>query len=232
MIHFLWKVSFWTHIMRGSLVLAILWAIYEANWAILFVVLLTLGLTYIHLIFKRYNIIIPQIFQFVIIFFIYASLFLGDINEFYYIFPWWDIVLHSFAGLALGFIGFLIPYIFYKTREFKAPPLMIVIFGFCFAVTLGTLWEITEFMMDSMFTLDMQKARNLGIMDGTFDSRLGVKDTMNDLILDSLGALIASVFGYLYLIGGEKGKIYKKLIELFEKSNNWFEHSKEKFLGK
>lgn len=232
MIHFLWKVSFWTHIMRWSLVLAILWAIYEANWAILFVVLLTLGLTYIHLIFKRYNIIIPQIFQFVIIFFIYASLFLWDINEFYYIFPWWDIVLHSFAGLALWFIGFLIPYIFYKTREFKAPPLMIVIFGFCFAVTLGTLWEITEFMMDSMFTLDMQKARNLGIMDGTFDSRLWVKDTMNDLILDSLGALIASVFGYLYLIWGEKGKIYKKLIELFEKSNNWFEHSKEKFLGK
>lgn len=218
--------------MRWSLVLAILWAIYEANWAILFVVLLTLGLTYIHLIFKRYNIIIPQIFQFVIIFFIYASLFLWDINEFYYIFPWWDIVLHSFAGLALGFIGFLIPYIFYKTREFKAPPLMIVIFGFCFAVTLGTLWEITEFMMDSMFTLDMQKARNLGIMDGTFDSRLWVKDTMNDLILDSLGALIASVFGYLYLIWGEKGKVYKKLIELFEKSNNWFEHSKEKFLGK
>ncbi len=232
MIHFLWKVSFWTHIMRWSLVLAILWAIYEANWAILFVVLLTLGLTYIHLIFKRYNIIIPQIFQFVIIFFIYASLFLWDINEFYYIFPWWDTLLHSFAGLALGFIGFLIPYIFYKTREFKAPPLMIVIFGFCFAVTLGTLWEITEFMMDSIFTLDMQKARNLGIMDGTFDSRLWVKDTMNDLILDSLGALIASLFGYLYLIWWEKGKIYKKLIELFEKSNNWFEHSKEKFLGK
>lgn len=232
MIQFLWKVSFWTHIMRWSLVLAAGWSIYEQNWAILFVIVLTLWLTYIHLIFHRYNIIIPQIFQFVLIFFIYASLFLWDINEFYYKFPWWDTALHSFAWLALWFIGFLIPYTFYKVKEFKAPPIMIVLFGFCFAVTLWALWEITEYMMDSFFTLDMQKARNLGIMDGSFDSRLWVKDTMNDLILDSLGALIASVFGYLYLIWWEKWRVYKKLIELFEKSNNWFEHSKEKFLGK
>lgn len=110
--------------------------------------------------------------------------------------------------------------------------MMIVLFGFCFAVTLGALWEITEFTLDSIFALDMQKARNLWILDESFNSRLGVKDTMNDLILDTLWALIASIFGYLYLIGWEKGKIYKKLIELFEKSNNWFEHSKEKFLGK
>ncbi|MBW7954372.1 hypothetical protein H3C61_00965 [Candidatus Gracilibacteria bacterium] len=232
MIHFLWKISFWTHIIRISLIIAMLWSIFEGNWAILFVIILTFLFTYIHLVFKKYDIIIPQVFQFIIIFFIYSSLFLGDINEFYYLFPWWDIVLHSFSGIALGFIGFLIPYTFYKIREFKAPPIMIVLFGFCFAVTLGTLWEITEFILDSFFNLNMQKARDLVDINGIINSREGVKDTMNDLVLDTLGAFFASVFGYFYLVGGEKSFIYKKLIEIFEKSNNYFEHKKEKFFNK
>lgn len=208
------------------------WAIFEWNWAILFVIILTFLFTYIHLLFKRYDIIIPQVFQFIIIFFIYSSLFLGDINEFYYLFPWWDIVLHSFAWIALWFIGFLIPYTFYKIREFKAPPIMIVLFWFCFAVTLWTLWEITEFILDSFFNLNMQKARDLVDINWIINSREWVKDTMNDLILDTLWAFFASIFWYFYLIWWEKLFIYKKLIEIFEKSNNYFEHKKTNFFNK
>lgn len=209
-----------------------LWSIFEWNWAILFVIILTFLFTYIHLVFKKYDIIIPQVFQFIIIFFIYSSLFLWDINEFYYLFPWWDIVLHSFSWIALWFIGFLIPYTFYKIREFKAPPIMIVLFWFCFAVTLWTLWEITEFILDSFFNLNMQKARDLVDINWIINSREWVKDTMNDLVLDTLWAFFASVFWYFYLVWWEKSFIYKKLIEIFEKSNNYFEHKKEKFFNK
>ena len=45
----------------------------------------------------------------------------------------------------------------------------------------------------------MQKARNLELVYGYFDTRLGVLDTMEDLIVDALGSLLVSAFGYYSL---------------------------------
>ncbi len=46
--------------------------------------------------------------------------------------------------------------------------------AFSFAVSIGTLWEVFEFGMDILFGLSMQKS--------------GVIDTMDDLIVDAIGA--------------------------------------------
>jgi len=53
--------------------------------------------------------------------------------------------------------------------------------------------------MDEFFGTDMQKAR--GLCEGLeeCDSRLGVIDTMHDLILDAMGTLIACIIGFIYL---------------------------------
>lgn len=58
-------------------------------------------------------------------------------------------------------------------------------FSFCFALALGAFWEIFEFVIDGLFGFSMQKN--------------GLIDTMWDLIVDTLGALIAAVSGYLYI---------------------------------
>jgi hypothetical protein len=47
------------------------------------------------------------------------------------------------------------------------------------------LWEIFEFAGDQLFGMNMQKE--------------GLTDTMWDLIVDTLGAFVAAVFGYFYL---------------------------------
>ncbi len=202
-----------------SLVVAFPISIWEQNWLNVFLIALTFILFSItQIIQDKYKFRLPGELQLLLIIFIYAGVFLGGVRDFYYRFAWFDSLLHAISGLGLGFLGFLIPYSLYKTGKMKASPFLIALFGFCFALSLGALWEIFEFGMDELFGFNMQKARDLELVYGYFDTRLGVLDTMHDLILDALGALIASVAGYLYLKRGEFF-LFDSLIKKVEERN-------------
>jgi len=166
---------------------------------------LILILTFLPYLFERtYRVNLPIEFEFVIILFLYASLFLGEIHAYYTKFWWWDVVLHTSSGIALGFAGFLIMYVLYYKDKVKAKPIWIAIFAFCFAVAIGAVWEIFEFAMDQFFGLNMQKS--------------GLIDTMWDLIVDSIGAMLTSFIGYFY-VRGKKTPLFTRFLQKFTKEN-------------
>ena len=205
-------------VIRITLVIAIFLTLLEKNWLFVFLSILTFVLTFLPVIFERtYNVDLPEEFEIIILFFIYAGIFLGGPYDFYYKYWWWDSVLHGLGGIALGFAGFLILYVLYKGGKFKASPRTIALFAFCFAIAMGTLWEIFEFGVDYFLGYNMQKARYLGTPE-MCNTWLGVRDTMLDLILDATGALIASIIGYVYL-KKKGGGMFEFLINKFEKSN-------------
>ena len=208
-----------TRVIRLLLISSFVLGIYNQRWMAVFVSFLTFVMTFIpQIVQKKYRINLPGEFQVIIVLFIYAGIYLGEVRDFYHRFWWWDSMLHAFSGVALGFAGFLILYSLYKTERLHARPLLIVVFTFFFSLGLGATWEIFEFGMDSIFGLDMQKARNLEETYGYFDTRLGVLDTMYDLILDAIGALVASISGYIYLKKGEV-MLFDRLIKRFESRN-------------
>src|SRR5690554_3698098 len=59
------------------------------------ILLLTLAPTFLS---RFFNVFIPPEFVLLAIVFVFASLFLGEIHEYYTRFWWWDIVLHSSSG--------------------------------------------------------------------------------------------------------------------------------------
>jgi hypothetical protein len=70
-------------------------------------------------------------------------------------------------------------------------PGFIAFFGVTFAVTLGVAWEIFEFAFDQLWPyLNMQTGET------------GVVDTMVDLIMDTIGAVIVAAMGCAYLKTG------------------------------
>jgi hypothetical protein len=201
-------------IIRISLVGAILISILVGKWTALYTSSLTLILTFLpSIIEKNYKISLPSEFEILIIIFIYASIFLGEVRGYYTRIWWWDIFLHTLSGLILGFVGFIILYVLSKNDLIQAQPLLLVIFSFSFAVAFGAIWEIFEFGMDSIFGLNMQKS--------------GLVDTMSDLIVDTIGALIISVAGYHYLKKVET-PLFKKLIKRFSRENpKYFKEKQE-----
>lgn len=206
-------------VIRIVLIGAVITSIIEDNWIFVFFSILTFLLTFFpKIIEKSYKIELPITFQVIIVLFAYAGVFLGGVGQFYLKYWWWDSMLHFLAGIGLGFVGFLILYILYRNKKFTASAITIVIFSFCFALSLGVLWEIFEFSIDTFFGENMQRARDLCVNSNNCDTRLGVVDTMTDLILDAFGALIVSFSAYLYLQKKDI-PIFKGLIKNFEEKN-------------
>lgn len=166
----------------------------EQRWLSTFLVTLIIVTLVSPLIFRhRLAVEIPAEFHFAAVIFIFASLYLGEIQSFYQRFWWWDIVLHGSAGLLMGIVGFFLVYLLNESKrvELHLTPVFISVFAGLFAVAIGTFWEIFEFSMDQLFGTNMQKPM-LG-------DPSGLTDTMWDMIVNALGALIISSMGWWYL---------------------------------
>ncbi len=131
----------------------------------------------------------PPSFMMAVVLFVGATLFLGEVYDFYGRFWWWDILLHGGSALGFGLVGFVLVFMMFQGDRFAAPPGAVAFFAFCFALAIGASWEVFEFCMDQIFGLNMQKS--------------GLVDTMGDLIVDMGGAFVGSAAGYGYLKGRE-----------------------------
>ena len=140
---------------------------------------------------RRLNIQLPIEVTLVTSLFLYASFFLGEVRNFYELYWWWDLVLHGTSALLIGFVGFMSMYSFYITSRVNVAPVYVAIFTFALAVTVGTLWEIFEFLMDRYLGLNMQ--------------RTGLVDTMTDLMINAAGAFVAATIGFLFIRLGDHG---------------------------
>lgn len=171
-----------------------LYLLFEAQWLPLFLVSLILFVLFLPTIFrKRLQVEIPAEFHIAAVMFTFAALYLGEIQQFYHRVWWWDIALHTSAGLLMGIVGFLLIFILNESERVHVhlTPGFIAFFAFTFAVTIGTVWEIFEFSMDQFFGLNMQKPM-LG-------DPSGLTDTMWDVIVNAIGAGFISLMGWWYV---------------------------------
>lgn len=170
----------------------------EADY-VLMIVECMLGLVVINLpiiLARRFRFEIPFLLYLLYIIFLYCAIFLGEVRSFYYVIPHWDVILHAFSSLMLGFFGMMVVTILNRDEHLvmTMSPFFVSLFAFCFAVTIGALWEIYEFTFDGILSLNMQKFMTA---DGTvLSGHQALADTMKDIIVDALGALVSSTIGY------------------------------------
>ena len=111
--------------------------------------------------------------------------------------------------------------------QIRLSPFFVALVSFCFSMTVGVLWEFFEFAMDVIFQTDMQKdsilhsissvalhpdGKNVpvileGITDTAVNGKslglggyldIGLYDTMKDLVVNFIGAVVFSVIGFFY----------------------------------
>jgi hypothetical protein len=159
---------------------------------------------------------IPAEMQALAVLFLFASFFLGEIQRYYERITWWDQALHVASGLLLGVLGFLLVYVLNANKriDLHLRPGFVALFAFLFAVSVGTLWELFEFAMDSFFGMNMQKTR--------FNDPSGLTDTMWDLFVDMLGALAISIYGWWYLNDPEQSFIERWIAKFIARNPGLF----------
>lgn len=166
---------------------------------------------------KRFQVFIPPEFECLATLFVFGSLFLGEVRGYYLRFWWWDLVLHTASGVLLGIVGFLLVYVLNEKEEIDLhmAPGFVALFAFLFGVGIGALWEIFEFSMDQFWGLNMQKPM--------WGDPSGLTDTMWDLIVDILGAIVISVMGYGYLkTAGKKSFLEQWILSFIEANPKFF----------
>lgn len=151
----------------------------------------------------RFHVRIPPEFELLAVIFVYASLFLGEVHGYYLKYWWWDILLHTSSGLIMGVFGFLLVYVLneHEDLEMHMKPGFVCLFAFMFAIGMGTIWEIVEFTLDQLLGMNTQGS--------------SLADTMSDLIVDSIGALIISILGYKYLRANQADSFLERWIHHF-----------------
>jgi len=166
----------------------------DRQWTNAFLVVAIMAITLLPgTIGRRFRVDIPPEFQLLAVLFVFAALFLGEIRSYYLRIWWWDIALHTSSGLLTGLLGFLLVYVLNESEriDIHMRPRFVAMFAFMFAVAVGGLWEIFEFSMDQLVGTDMQKAM--------FSDPSGLTDTMWDMIVNALGALLISGLGWWYM---------------------------------
>ncbi len=132
--------------------------------------------------------------------------------------------------------------------KFQMSPIYVALTAFCFSMTIGVLWEFFEFGADYLFLKDMQKDRivtaftsvhspingetitnitkttieyangkSVIIENGYLD--IGIIDTVKDLFVNFIGAVIFSVIGFFYIKHRGKGKIASQFIPVLVESD-------------
>lgn len=231
-------------VLRFLVIVMMVLQLLNRNYENVFLCVLTLVLlvapSFVQVTFK---VELPTTLEIIILVFIFAAEILGEISEFYLMFPFWDTVLHTLNGFLAAAIGFSLVDLLNRSEKmvFNLSPLFTAIVAFCFSMTIGVLWEFFEFGMDQIIGYDMQKdtvihtirsvmldpaGRNVpyvldGIRETAVNGRelglggyldIGLIDTMEDLIVNFIGAFLFSVISFFYVKNRGRGRLVGRFV--------------------
>lgn len=150
---------------------------------------------------------IPSIVQDGMIVMIFAASFCGKFLNFYYDVRWWDSGMHLLSGGLCVIAGYEVVIAMQKRdkKTISVPIALLCALGFSFFVS--TLWELFEFAADQFMcnpaTGAIGDAQHwcLKLAEGTpkiatlfpakYPERWAIMDTMGDIVLNSIGAIVA-----------------------------------------
>lgn len=231
-------------ILRALVIGVLIFTVVTENYESAFLCLLTLVLlivpSFLQVVLR---IELPTMLEITMLIFIFAAEILGEIFNFYSIFPFWDTVLHTLNGFLAAAIGLSLVRLLNKSDRLLIylSPLFTSIVAFCFSMTIGVFWEFFEFSMDRFLGFDMQKDTVIhtissvmlnptgendpvvmeNISDVTVSGHdlglggyldIGLIDTMQDLFVNFIGALVFSVLGYFFVKNKNDDLVVVKLI--------------------
>lgn len=165
----------------------------------LFLLLLPMLLQY------KFKIVLSNALEIFIYIFLFSAVILGEVYHFYSTIPYWDLFLHTLGGFLCAGIGLsFIDLVKSKQVQYRLFPILASLFSFCFSMTIGVLWEFSEYTMDNIFLFDTQKDAILNnissiILDESKNSQpVKIKDIYKTILYDHDYQELTTIYdGYL-----------------------------------
>jgi hypothetical protein len=195
-----WDVgSYFSYLLQLLIVVNVLYTLAVGAYSLALGGVIALGLTLVPSVLNRHSeITLPWEINLLIALSLYLHV-AGGVWGWYEIFyPYYDKIAHLASGITVSVLGFVIVLLIDRFSHLCLTRLMIVYFIILFTMGLGAIWEIYEFVFDTLFGTNLQH---------------GLDDTMLDLIFDLGAAVFIALIGNFYLL-----KLSKKgITDLFVK---------------
>ncbi len=154
---------------------------------------------------KKFRCYIPNFITITLYVFAFAHFVLGEIYRAYDNVFLYDKILHTTGGVIFAILSFSVVWLLNNSedKKVKLSPFFIVLFTFCFTMTVEYVWELVEFGMDRLFGMNMQRWQDglTQLPDGSYVTDpsygSGLKDSMTDMIVNVIGCLIVCVIAYI-----------------------------------
>lgn len=196
------KVIFW--ILRSISIILIIYSILglllklkTSEEGHLFVIIqstIFLILSFIPYMLEKYvNMRIKNSLQILYILLCAGALLVGEVFRLYVTTKWWDKLIHFTSSMTISLCSLSLLNIFFSIDTKKLSPFFIIIFVFSFTSMIGVIWEIIEFITDELIESNMQRYMNSNT-EIFFIGHKALSDTMFDLIINSFGALVISIY--------------------------------------
>ena len=190
-------------ILRALVIGVLIFTVVTENYESAFLCLLTLVLLIVPSFLQvALRIELPTMLEITMLIFIFAAEILGEIFNFYSIFPFWDTVLHTLNGFLAAAIGLSLVRLLNKSDRLLIylSPLFTSIVAFCFSMTIGVFWEFFEFSMDRFLGFDMQKDTVIHTISSVMLNPTGENDPV---VMENISDVTVSghdlgLGGYLY----------------------------------
>jgi len=112
-------------------------------------------------------------------------------DSFYRTIWWWDHMTHALSSSVVAGVGYAtVRAIDEHSDQTHLPPQFIFVFILMFVLAYGVFWEIIEFAL-------AEGAALLGT--GTVLTQYGLTDSLMDLVFNTLGAVVVSIWGTAHL---------------------------------
>lgn len=154
---------------------------------------------------KRFMVHIPPFITITCALFGFVTMIMGDGLNFYGRFTWWDSMLHLFSGSVLAIVGLWIISIIFKDSHHTVlrNKVFIAFYVLLFGLSCGAVWEVCEYVYDAIAGTNTQQfmatttASITSAEDVPLCGHKALSDTMEDMILNLVGTLLASIFVFL-----------------------------------
>ena len=147
---------------------------------------------------------VPPIAQTALNAIIFIGIVFGSYLGFFDRFMWFDEFMHILSGLACAVFGYDFAVIIQRKKG-KCATTLAAMFAIMFALSIAVGWEFYEFLMDTLHGTNLQLAK-FGEETAMFDiskyrgeyGYLGLVDTMTDMMMNTIGALVGMIFMIIY----------------------------------
>lgn len=120
---------------------------------------------------------------------------LGHCYDLYYTLPGWDKLLHTSGGVVFALMGLCL---YDLMNRGEASVLLRALFALCFSVALSVIWEFVEYAADVFFNTDMQQDTLVHIINSyLLEDQVGVVGSIGDIASVVVDGVRLSVEGYI-----------------------------------